>query len=350
MPVPVEVETVDGLWEWTVLAEGEKGPDGVGPPLAYDGTWLVTAGFMDTVFVTKEGGTRSVLHEMPEDTVEWLLDDGYLANGRWVLVQHEGEREGDYQIWLYDLESRERELIEEFDGTPYRHAVPQLSLDGDRLAWNTSLDDGRTCVRIRNLVDGSTFEAVCSADELETISWPSLQWPVLTYSTEPSLPPKDQAEAEAACLQVWQLNLPDGEPRLLEVEPCWGFQGAGDQSLAVWFEMEPLEGDVFRSPIYGRDSSGVTYLLGLGEVGSARVCQGRAIWNTQLPGSDEIRSWAPGQPVTVIYRPPADGSWGATAAPSCADGWIATDRAYSGVGPSADQVIAARLPEHGGTR
>jgi len=338
-----KAEIVDNLWEWTVIA----GPsEYIAPNADFDGEVLIWG----KTWSWPEGETQVVrmgdevrdLHRAPP---QWRINDAQVDEGRVVLVEFEAER-GDYHLWVYDLKSGERTLLEEWGGEPHRHQVPLIALDGHRLAWSTTRDEGRSCIRIRNLETGHQFDAVCSPDTSTVLDWPYLRWPVLTYQLE-------ELASDPSCRTIYTLHLLDGEPQPHEVTECHGFQGAADETVLAWTELRSGTPYPWKVPIYGEGPDGRIVKLGVASAGSVAVCEGRAYWETECSNCpDEIRSWVPGGPVEVIYRSPdVEGvSSYATTLPLCHGPLVVIQRAgglHSAPG-SPDEILVAWLPEGGG--
>ena len=271
----------------------------------FDGETLIWQEFGDQIegerwnlrLMARVGGET---WEVYQTALGWVINDAIVAEGRIVLVEYENEH-GDYNLWVYDVQTREPTLLEEWAGEPYRHLVPWLSLDGYRLAWNTTLADGRSCIRVRDLEEGTQFDAICSADDLTVLDRHYLRWPVLTYQEERARNP----EWSSSDRTIYTLRLPDGEPRPHAVRDNIGFQGAADESVLIWTEMSSGYYDPWNVPIYGEGPDGQVVRLGGGAAGSEAVCGGRAYWKIEFGNRPtEIRSWVPGGPVEVIYRSP----------------------------------------------
>lgn len=291
-PLP-QADIVDDLWEWRSLA----GPsDDIAPSSDFDGevlTWGKTWS-QPEVQLVQVGESTWELHQAPPG---WLINDVQITDGRIVLVEF-NEKDGDYNLWVYEVASGERTLLEAWAGEPHRHQVPLIAPDGHRLAWSTTLKDGRSCLRIRDLNNGTQFDAICSHDDSEVLDWPYLRWPILTYQ-------KQIVAEDSQCRTLHTLELPDGEPQPHAVTECEGFQGAADEDVIVWTEMPADTSRPWRVPIYGQAPEGEVVHLGLASAGSVAVCEGRAYWQTKCSNCpDEIRSWVPGKPVEVIYRSP----------------------------------------------
>jgi len=332
-PQPIDMPMADKLLPWSVLL----GPsEALSPPAQFDGQWLARIEALRGLIVSDTAGDEVVVHDLPTGDSEWFLDHVYLDSGRVVFVEHEG-RLGDYRIHVYEVATGEGRLVEEWGGAPERHLVPQLALSGDWLAWNTTLDSGQSCIKVENLASGERFDAVCAVDQSRTLTWPSLRWPVLSYREQPAGPFDQDDEV---CFNLNSVVLPDGDPLRHGQRECWGYQIVADEEALVFFESKPFEGDVFRSPIYGVGSDGVVHALGRGELGSATVCDGRAYWTTVTADNSEIRTWRPGDPaVSIVYRSPEDKY--PTTQPECVNGWLTIARAFTGVGPSTDEVLVA---------
>jgi len=274
----------------------------------------------------------------------WVINDAQVAEGRVVLVEFDS-KDGDYHLWVYDPGSGERTLLEEWGGEPYRHQVPLISLDGHRLAWSTTLDDGRSCIRIRGLEEGTQFDAVCSPDDATVLDRPYLRWPELTYRSEAT-------DADPGCRTIYTLQLPDGQPQPHGVTACEGFQGAADETMLVWTELRSGTAYPWKVPIYGKGPDGQTVKLGDASAGSVAVCEGRAYWKTECSNCpDEIRSWVPGGPVEVIYRSPdvKGVSSYITSLPRCHGSLVVIQRAggrHDAPG-SPDEILVARMPDGG---
>lgn len=325
-PRLVDLDAVDDFADWQLIVDAAEF---FGPVAVFDGT--VLAGNRpadgDAVTVRQPGGTEIVVHRPPAG---WILDDAALAAGRLVVTQFENS-DGDYEIWAYGLSGSAGTLIEEWAGEPLRHAIPQTSLDGDRLAWNTTLPDGTSCIRVRDLATGDQFDAACSSGPAEVLGWPRLNWPTLTYRADP-------ADGEP-CPTLFSVELPAGPVTPLpERRACRGFQGVLVDGTAVWFEMPPGSPNAFRTSIVGTGGNGTFYDLGVGVAGSIRTCAGRIFWGAELGDVHEIRTWAPGEPLRVLYRSPEDKT--PTTAATCADGWLTIARSFTGAGPRTLDVLS----------
>ncbi len=348
-PRPTEdadVAIVDHLWEWTVI----MGPsEDTMPSYDFDGQVLIWQEFGDQIEGERwnlrlMARTREETWEVHQTVLGWGFNDTFVADGRIVFVEFE-HGYGYYNLWAYDVGSREHTLLEEWAGEPYQHQVPLLSLDGRWLAWSTTLRDGRSCIRVRDLEEGTQFDAICSADDLTVLDWPYLRWPVLTYQEARAGNP----EWTVSYRTIYTLRLPDGEPRPHEGHKGIGFQGAADESVVVWTEMKSGEINPWSVPVYGEGPDGQVVRLGAGSAGSVAVCAGRAYWKIEFGNRPiEIRSWVPGGPVEVIYRSPDDEeclghSDYATTKPLCHGDLIMIARSGWQAG-SPEEVLVARVP------
>ena len=310
----------DALLVWEVVAGGEVL---VGPPVAYDGETLVHM-YGDDLVVTTPTGVWT--HSSPQ--IGWLLDDAALGDGFVVYVEHE-ERDGDYALGLIDLASGAETTLEEWGGAPDRHLIPQISVDGHTIAWTTSLDDGRSCVRLLDVAADTTTDVVCTSDSTEFVGWPHLRERTLTYQL-------GRGGADP-CPALHQLDVDSDEvPEPLPNRDCRGFQGASSAATSAWFEFDPASGDPFRSPVKGV-LDGEIVQLGAGGAGSLTVCGGYFYWRSETRDHSEIRRWRPGTDVEVVYRSPED--WFPTTLPTCSGEWVAIDRVYTGVGETIHEVL-----------
>ncbi|MEA3309746.1 MAG: hypothetical protein U9Q70_09585 [Chloroflexota bacterium] len=352
MPRPTTiptVDTVDDLWEWTIVA----GPsEEIQAGFDYDGEiliwrkWTTPAGRSQTQ-VVQSGGTVTDLHQGPPG---WEVTGQVLDGGRVVIVEYE-ESQGDYNLWVYELESGARTLLEQWGGEPKRHQIPMISLDGDRLAWLTTLDDGQSCIFIRNLATGTQFEAVCRpVDSNSVVIAPYLRWPVLTYQLI-----ELAVDSDSDCRNIYTLRLPDGRPQPHVVTECEGFSGAADETVLVWTEMRSETAFPWKVPLYGVGRDGQVVKLGVAGAGSVAICEGRAYWKKECSNCpDEIRSWVPGEPVKVLYRSPdvqgesyATGISYATTLPRCHGSWVSLERTGGrhDTPGSPDTILIAQRPK-----
>jgi hypothetical protein len=328
-----KVDTVDNLWNWSVVA----GPSTeISPDADFDGnvlTWMKTAGWPESQ--TQMVKVNGKLRELHKSEPGWMITHADVDNGRVVLVEYEPDR-GDYHIWVYDLSKGGRTLVEEWGGAPERHVIPQVGLDGDWLTWNTSIDEDEICAYVQNLKSGDRINPVCSPKPEVHIGWVYLRWPVLTYT--------ESTDTGSECRTIYTISLPDGEPQRRGLEDCFGYQGAGDKTITVWTEAAP-SANLWGVPVYG-ESDGEILELGQGAAGSVAVCGERAFWLRSLGGHPgEILSWTPGNPVEVIYRSPDEGNDKryATTKPVCDGSWALIERAGWQAG-APDEILIAWVP------
>ncbi len=290
-PLP-QADIVDNLWEWVRVAGPSKyimGSESDGEFAVWEELWSQPA-----VLMIQEGDDGRELHQAPAG---WHINDARITE-EWVVLVEFDEADGDYNLWAYELAGGGRTLLESWAGEPYQHQVPLIAPDGQRLAWSTTLENGRSCLRIGDLAEDTQFDAICSHDDSEVLDWPYLRWPILTYQ-------KQVVDPDAGCRTIYTLELPDGEPRSHANRACEGFRGAADEALVVWTEMSAETSTPWRVPIYGQEPEGEMVNLGLASAGAVAVCEGRAYWLTKCSNCpDEFKSWMPGEPVEVIYRSP----------------------------------------------
>lgn len=327
------VDIVESLWDWNVVA----GPSTeIAPTADFDGnilTWMKTAGWPEPQ--TQMIKVNGELRDLHEGEPGWMITHADVDNGTVVLVEYEQDH-GDYHIWVNDLSTGEKTLLEEWGGAPERHVIPQIGLDGDWLTWNSSIDDDVICVYVQNLRSGDRINPVCSPKPNVHIGWVYLRWPVLTYT--------ESRNSGSECHTIYTISLPDGKPQLHGLKDCLGYQGAADKTITVWTEAAP-GANLWRVPVYG-ESDGEIFELGQGAAGSVAVCGGRAYWLRSLGGHPgEILSWAPGNAVEVIYRSPDEGSdkGYATTKPVCDGSWVLIERAGWQAG-APNEILVAQVP------
>jgi hypothetical protein len=125
------------------------------------------------------------------------------------------------------------------------------------------------------------------------------------------------------------------------------FHGAAGPTTAVWAEPPVSDENGFLNffdvAFYGTAGEGVEE-LGRGVAGSAVICDDVAYWLTDGTNGDEVRRWAPGGDIEVIYRSPDEGRGRrySTSKPICGEGFIAIQRA--GWTPGAPDEILTNRP------
>ncbi len=318
-----EPALVDDVQIWTTVLG--PSPD-LAPKSRFNGSWFVSANEMSTMSAGANGGDLQVIYEAPGR--EWLIE-GPALSGDWLAFAEWEPNDGDYRLWVHNLATGSRELVEEWGGTPAMHNIPQLSLDNDWLVWSTNTDESTVCIRARDLVAGETREVTC-AEMSDTVLWqPKLNWPYLTYRAQHVTP---------VCLSLLTIVLPDGVPLPASHKECWGYDGAQDDHIRIWTEFEPDSGKVTGAPLYAEDSEGVVWSLGPVSVGSTELCDGRAFWKVELQSHTEIRTWTPSEPVRVIYRSTL--ATYPTTLPWCMDGWVSFMFADGDAAPLTREVVA----------
>lgn len=315
---------VESLWEWQVLADSD---DGGYAPAAYDGQRLVYGSHRqgnETIMI-QQGGTPDELHRTEDP---WLLDDFQFGDGVVAVVEHEDDH-GDYRVWLYSLERRDRKVVTEWDEKSFRHAIPQISLDHGSLVFNETVSENRSCLRRYDVASEEIEDLRC--EEGVHIGWPYVRDGVISYRLSFS----DDDHPEGCRTTV--TSTPGAGTQEYEVNKCWPYNIAADGQVTVWSELRPGAGWVDHAPVYGAGPDG-TVSLGQGELGSQIVCEGRAFWSQTGPAGRQIRSWAPGGPIEVIHELPDERP--IVSILRCVDGWITFVRAPAVPDVSEDVVTA----------
>lgn len=290
-----EVDVVENILPWQTV-EAPRFRVNANP--LYDGnvaSWTSYTDQQRSIQIVKIDSQETVLHEAPE---HWQIAYAELQGQYLALLENE-RTENDYHLWVYDLQDRAETLVEAWPGKPKKHLLPQPKLDANRLVWNTTLEDGRTCVRLLDLSTEQQSDLFCSTGQNEWFSLPYLSWPFVTYTTV--------QDNLSGCRTVFSNNMITGATASYDTSPCLGYQGASNQVIRVWLEISLGKDDYWGAKVYGKEANGSIAALGTAGIRSPVICQERAYWLWNQPGqtsSTEIRSWAPGHLVETIYRSP----------------------------------------------
>jgi len=317
----IGLEVVDGLGDWFTVVEPNES---IYSWTTHNAGWTVVADVDGVLTASHEGQVTGIPYPDGYDIV-----DIRMSGDRLVVVDAEPQN-GDYHVTVHDLNEGTFETIEEWDGHPQRHDIPYVAVDDNTLVWTTWVDDDETCLLARDLDTNEETSLACSPTPGRYLRLPTVQDGSVTYRL-------DTIEPEP-CMELLTIDLPGGQPAGIGHAPCQGFFGHAVGDLAVWTEMSIAGGDVSRAPLFAADSNGNIWDLGHVGAGSTVMCEDRFFWRIELVDYVEIRTWAPGEPVTVVFRSEPD--WYPVSSPSCSDGWVTIANAYVGVGPVVSQVLA----------
>ncbi len=236
----------------------------------------------------------------PPWQVEVVQVDGIYA--AWLEVGW-GDDPRVYRLWVFDLASSLPRLITETRPSGQPH-IPALALDGNRLAVRALGAEGNTCLYVYDLASGASREPLCSSDQDVLYGDPYLRGSILTYVVE---------DRPHNCSFVQQTDLDTRETTAHRAVSCQtGLRAAADVSLLIWPEkvLSQETGEISEVRLRGLDRQGNMFDLGGSSTSHYQVCEGRAYWLSINAGesaeSREIRSWAPGEPIAVLYRAAPD--------------------------------------------
>ncbi len=314
---PVDVPLVDDVAEWRIVLGRDAA---AGAPAVFDGSRLLLSQGFDTL-LGLDGAAPFMLHPAAPG---WIRDDLALGDDIVVIAEHD-ETEGDYRVLRFVIRDHGGAVLTEWPGAPERHVIPQIAVDANMVAWTETRADGAVCVYVEEA------EAACTSSPDQVLQWPHLRDGVLSY----------QRLGPGECGEVF-VQRADAPPERLAVRRCEGFQAVATGDWAVWAEAPAGAADLTRALVYGRGPDGVVYQLGPGSAGSLTSCADRAYWLAETVDHSEIRSWAPGENVRVVYRSPEDSR--PTTSPKCGGEWLTIVRSFTGAGESRQSILAAEAP------
>jgi hypothetical protein len=333
-PVLPALNVVDRFLDWRVISGPVARPSS---HFDFDGQTLVYWAYQDAddrralALAVEGGGEVRPVYRVPIEP-PWRVEQVEVDNGRvaWLEVGW-GDDPRVYRLWVYDLASDVPRLITETQPSPQPH-MPALTLDGDWLVVRALEADGNTCLFAYDLSGGAEREPLCSSDLEVLYGDPYLRGFVLTYVVE---------VRRQGCSFIQQTDLADGQTTSHPALSCQvGLRAAADGSLLVWPEkvLSQETGEVVEVRLRGLDRQGDVFDLGGERTSHCQVCDGRAYWLsiTSANGVEthEIRAWAPGGSVEVLYQSAPDEP---ILGPVCDGGWIAF------INPVSGEILAAHV-------
>jgi hypothetical protein len=331
---PAAVNVVDRFLNWSIVSGPIARPSS---HFDFDGQTLAYWAYQNAddrkalALAVESGGEARQVYRVPTQP-QWQVEQVEVDNGRvaWLEVGW-GDDPRVYRLWVFDLASDVSRLITETQPSPQPH-VPAMTLDGDWLVVRALGEDGNTCLFAYDLSSATARGPLCSSSPEVLYGDSYLRGSLLTYVVE---------DRRQACSFVQQTDLAIGQTKSHHTMSCQaGLRAAADESLLVWPEkvLSQETGEVVEVRLRGLDSQGDIFDLGSERTSYYQVCDGRAYWLsvTLQNGTEthEIRVWAPGRPMEVLYRSAPEV---VILGPVCEGDWIAFIKPVSG------EIWAARV-------
>lgn len=315
-----DIPVTDALEQWHTAA---------GPSIELQSVSALTPTRMAVVLADMSGqtvallgpGTRQV-HPVPAGQI---VQNVHLV-GDSVVFDTAAPDGNDYWITRWSPSSGEVTLL--YSSTGALAEFSETALDGTDL-YLTAHDDGsRACIKRMDLTEpdpGQHLAIVTCVDPGFNINWPRVTHKVLSYLS---------GTRERDCAILHRVILPSGPDEVPNVDGRIS-RGIADDRWVVWTEPPPIDpeaGAAWYKADLRVQVGGTRYDLGAANAGSTRVC-GRALywtWNDPEPPMEpeQIRRWAPGGPVEVLYRSPDRSGLDAyaTSSVTCWDGGVGFQR------------------------
>ena len=323
------IDVVESLEEWAVLA---------GPSTSLIGGVGVGDDVVALVASASAGEAVVRATQTGEDVFEpgpgWIVQSVFVVEDTIAfLVSSDDSAVSRVMTWDGD---QPPETVYEATGSPY--FIGELAAIDQGIAFSRMDERGRVCIQRNDLTLAKAPELIICGDPDTDLAWVSADLDTLSVVVF------DGVDG-CGTLMRWSAES--------DIVPIRGancvFHGVAGDATAVWSAppIPDAEGsfNYFDVPMYGAGLAQSVY-LGQGVAGSAVVCEDVAYWLSASPEADEIRSWAPGTNVTVIYRSPDEGRGKAysTSKPICGDGFIGLQRASWEAG-APDEVLVNIDPE-----
>ena len=280
----VEVPLEDALREWRSVVISRELVIG---EVVFDGETLIFSTEGIRYFAAQDGAQREIYQE----SGDWIVRQSMLVDGRLLLVES-SEHGAESRVMSIDPTTGASEELVSLSGGPPPWSILSLTQRGEVVASQQE-DGGGSC--IERLGPGEPERLVCAADSSELVFFSDLDAGTLVYDVIVNAP-------SSQCRTLLTQAAGGGDPTSHGVRTCGLFMSAYDDGVLVWTE-QPSGSDYGRVPVYGEDAAGTVYALDRGAANSLVMCNGAGLWRWDGRDGSEIRRWAPGGSVEVIYRP-----------------------------------------------
>lgn len=306
----------DRLAEWTTIA----GPSQELSTFAglSDGSFLAILGGDDqTVAVFTDGHRQEV--PAPHG---YVVQDVLQVGGK-VVFGAVDESNEVFRLYRWTPGEPSADVLLESSGSDAYW--PETAVWGDDL-YVTAVAGDTMCVTrwdVTSADPATTAQPVACGGPRESLSWVSAQDGALSYLL---------VGPDGGCSRLMTVSLPDGQPEPVATDGCVG-RAVASTDLAAWDQIPESSSDRpqdwFDVPVLAR--AGDQFVsLGRATGGSEMICDGALYWLTAFVSGtpQEIRRWAPGGDIEVVYRSPDEDRLNvfATSKPICGKGMLGLQR------------------------
>ncbi len=135
------------------------------------GQWSLRSDASHDLVVADRFGNDVAVHHLPDGEDEWRVQSVFIDEG-WMVLSEHADFHGDYQVWVYELDTGARRMLSPWDGSTPVQRSPRLALTGSWLAWEVTQDDGGVCLMVENLASRERYEPVCVASSTAMLTSP----------------------------------------------------------------------------------------------------------------------------------------------------------------------------------
>jgi hypothetical protein len=287
---------VDTIQDWAVLV----GPnddrmivdDVTADRLAYD-IWVDDQTMLGIVRSSR-GGSRETLR-FP---IDLMVQEAFFVSDGLVFSLTSQTDESRFEIRYWRDGAAESTVV--WQATAEHPQYSEIAVRRDHLLFFVTTNDVTCLVEMDPRVPERRTDLACGAEGEE------LWWLKASADDTVSYLVNDPFSEDPACGRLYRVLVDATEPVETANTGCVA-RGVADSRFAAWTTAPVPDSsgtvDWFHVPLFVLVDDHIEN-LGIGTAGSATICSDGVYWTTEegLYSPQEIRHWAPGRPIGVVFR------------------------------------------------